>query len=202
MEIAEVLIAVIFFKITEITYNPKNYAWRLYEEKTVKEKKYRLKARYFLWVLFLAILSYPLESMALNIEFTNYNVIDFGTMNRGAIKDDIPTDGLVVRCTTGPATPGWTLKIKSEYPLTHESNPASMIPNTYFKWYGERTSDADNNSLVTMREDFTFEKTVYTGAAGEDQTDITLKFELTLPRDIQWGTYNTNHGRIVFTLTE
>jgi len=67
------------------------------------------------------------------------------------------------------------------------------------RWYGVSTSNATNTSLVMTREDFTFEKLVYTGAAAEAQTDITMKFELTLPALLEYGNYTTN---IVFTLTE
>ncbi len=138
------------------------------------------------------------EAAALSIEL-NYYSIDFGNMNMGAIKDDVPSDGLVITCTTTAATPRWTLKIRNDYPLTHISNPASIIPDTYFKWYGISTNNPSNTSLVMTREDFTFEKTIYTGLAGEVQTSITIKFELTLPSLLQSGTYNTN---IVFTFTE
>ena len=118
----------------------------------------------------------------------------------GAIKEDIPSNGLVVTCTTDQGN-SWSLKIRDDYPLRHVSDPSSMIPNTNLKWYGLSTSDPSNTSLVTTREDFTIERTIYMGAAGEGAsgTNITMKFELTLPPALQSGTYGTN---IVFTLTE
>lgn len=156
--------------------------------------------------MLLTILLYTSEAEALGIEFAGEmtEVINFGEMDSGSIESEMPTYGLIVRCTTGPTTGGWTLKIKIENELTHESNLASVIPNTNFRWYGVSTSDLNNTSLnIEYREEFTtYDKLVYTGDAKEDQTDITLKFELEIPRDIQWGTYDTRFGGIVFTLTE
>lgn len=150
------------------------------------------------------ILLHASEAKALSIELTNYNIIDFGEMNPGDIKDDVPPDGLVVRCTASSGTSGWTLKIKIDHPLTHVDNPASIIPNTNFKWYVESTSDTDNTSAnINQREEITtYDKTAYTGATSEEQTNITLKFQLELPPALQWGTYNTSYGHIILTLTE
>lgn len=175
----------------------------------MKKRRYNLlyqqvPARFILIALLLTILSHTSDTEALSLEFTNYDIIDFDSMTRGAIKDEIPPDGFIIRCTAGPNTVGWDLSVKIEHPLTHESNPASIIPNTYFKWYGESTSNLTNNSLIMQQrvEFTTFDTLIYTGNVDEDQTDITLKFELTVPRDAQWGTYNTRFGDIVFTLTE
>jgi hypothetical protein len=144
------------------------------------------------------------ETKALGIEFTNYTAIDFGEMSAGDIKDEVPYERLIIRCTASSGTPGWTLKVKIDHPLTHESNPASIIPNTNFKWYLVNTSDANNNptNLEQRTEFTTYDQTVYTGLAGEAQTDIEMKFQLELPTVLQWGTYSTNYGKIVFTLTE
>lgn len=155
-----------------------------------------------------AILLYPSEANALNIEFTNYNVIDFGSVDLSGgtvIIDDVPYDGLVIRCTAGPGTSGWMLEVKIEHELTHETNTASRIPNTNFRWYVESTTGNTNNIApgVNQKVEFTFDDVlVYTGDTGEDQTDITMKFHLELPPTLQWGTYNTKYGYIVFTLTE
>jgi len=144
------------------------------------------------------------ETKALGIEFTNYTAIDFGEMSAGDIKDEVPDDGLIIRCTASAGTPGWTLKVKIDHPLTHESNPASLIPNTNFKWYLVSTSDANNRptNLEQRTALEAYDQTIYTGLAGEVQTDIKMKFHLELPTILQWGTYNTNYGKIVFTLTE
>jgi hypothetical protein len=147
-----------------------------------------------------AIFLYTHDAEAVFSIDLNFYSIDFGNMNMGDIKDDIPSIGLIITCTTDQGNP-WYLKIRNDYPLKHISNPASVIPNTNFKWYGVSTSDPTNTSLVTTREDFTYEKTIYSGAAGEGAsgTDITIKFELTLPPILQSGIYSTN---IVFTFTE
>lgn len=135
------------------------------------------------------------EARALSIQLMNYTSLDFGSMNAGETKFDVPSNGLIVRCshTSGK----WTLSIRDDYPLGNITNPASTIPNTNFKWYGVSTSDPSNTSLVTTHEDFTTEKQVYRARAGELSTDITMKFELILPPFLQSGTYKTN---VVFTL--
>jgi len=156
---------------------------------------------FVLAILFLVVFSYSDKAEAVFSIELNYYSIDFGDMNMGDYKDDVPSNGLIVTCTTDSGQQ-WTLKIRDEWPLSHVSNPASVIPDTRFKWYGLTTSDsATNTSLVTTREDFTFEKNIYTGNAGEgaNGTDITLKFELTLPPVLQSGTYATT---VVFTFTE
>jgi len=131
----------------------------------------------------------------------NQSTIDFEGMDSGAsgsYRDDIPHQGMEVLCTTDQGN-AWSLLIRNDQPLAHVSNPASTIPNTNLKWYGVSTSDATNTSLVTLREDFTVEKTVYTAPNTEVQTTITMKFELTVPLAIQSGAYTSN---IVLTFTE
>ena len=154
-------------------------------------------------VVFFAILLFYGKAEAVFSITLNYFSIDFGNMDSGysgSFKDDVPSIGLVATCTTDEGN-AWFLNIRNDGPLTHVSNPASVIPNTYFRWYGISTSDPVNTSLVTAREDFTIERRVYSGAVGEGAsgTDITMKFELTLPPLLQSGSYDTN---IVFTFTE
>ncbi len=128
----------------------------------------------------------------------NYYSIDFGGMDMGDIKDDVPSNGLIVTLKTDQGNP-WFLRIRTDMPLTHVDNPSQVIPDTHFRWYGVSTSDVTNTTLVTSREDLTVEKTVYSGAAAETETDVTLKFELMLPALLQSGTYETT---VVLTLTE
>lgn len=152
------------------------------------------------FIIFFSLLLQGKAEAVFTIEL-NYYSIDFGNMDSGAsgsYKDDIPPQGVGVTCATDQGN-AWFLKIRNDQPLTHASNPAATIPDTDFKWYGVSTSDPANNSLVTTREDFTVEKTVYSGAAAENQTTITMKFELTVPPVIQSGHYESN---IVFTFTE
>jgi len=152
-------------------------------------------------VTLIALLLFPAAAGAVFTLELNQTAMDFGDMDSGAsgsYRDDIPHQGLEVLCTTDQGNPWW-LRIRNEQPLTHISNPSATIPNTNLKWYGVSTSDPNNTSLVTLREDFTVEKTVYTAPAVETQTTITMKFELTVPPVIQSGAYTSN---IVFTLTE
>ena len=130
----------------------------------------------------------------------NFYDIDFGNLNMGDIKDDVPGIGLTVTCMTDQGNP-WQLRIRTERPLTHAVDPSSFIPNTNLFWYGISTSAPMNNSLVKSQEDFTLERTVYTapGTEGNPGTDITLKFKVIVPRPVQSGIYNT---KIVFTFTE
>ena len=151
-------------------------------------------------LLFAAVLTTSsTANAAFSIEL-NFPDLNFGNMNMGDIKDDVPPMGLIVTCTTDLGNP-WSLNIRNDWPLMHVSNPSSVISNTDFKWYGVSTSDPANTSLIMTREDFTFERTIYNGAAGEgaNGTDIMMKFELTLPSLLQSGLYTSN---IVFTLTE
>lgn len=138
------------------------------------------------------------EALSLNL---NLYSVDFGNMDMGDIKTEVPAQGLTVTATTTAATLGWTLRIRNEEPFRHESNPASVIPDTQFRWYAVSTTGSETrfNYPVNQREDFTYEKLIYTGVAGEEETDITLKFELDLPTLLQSGTYRT---RVIFTLTE
>ena len=158
------------------------------------------KKLYLSIAVFLTVLLFQADAEAVFSIQLNYFSVDFGNMDMGVIKDDVPPDGLVVTCTTDQNN-AWSLMIRNDFPLTHVSNPASLIPNTNFRWYGISTSVPSNTSLVLTREDFTYEKTIYSGTAGEvaSGTDITMKFELSLPPLLQSGVYSTN---IVFTFIE
>lgn len=138
------------------------------------------------------------------IEF-NLHSIDFDSMDSGAsgsFKDDVPSQGLTITCTTDEGN-AWQLKVRNEQPLTHISNPGATIPDTSFRWYVESTT-GNTGQLgysLNQREDFTIEKTIYTGTAGEGAAgiDFTTKYELTVPPNIQSGDYSST---VVFTFTE
>lgn len=157
------------------------------------------------FIIFVIISSFFIQEKAeavftieLNLYSINFENMDSGAT--GSYRDNIPTQGLEVTCTTDQG-PAWFLNIRNDQPLTHTSNPASVIPDENFKWYGISTSDPINTSLVTTREDFTIERTIYRGAdnEGANGTTITMKFELTVPPIIQSGPYSTD---VVFTFTE
>ena len=141
----------------------------------------------------------PRAEAAFGIDLNFYS-IDFGSLNMGDTKDDVPAIGLTVTCTTDQLNP-WSLKIRNESPFTHTLNPSSTIPNTDLYWYGISTSVPGNNSLVTSQQDFTIERTVYSapGSEGSPGTQIILKFRVDIPTPTQAGSYTT---RIVFTFTE
>lgn len=130
----------------------------------------------------------------------NFYSIDFGSLNMGDIKDDVPGIGLKATCMTNQGNP-WQLRIRTERPLTHTVNPSSFIPNTNFFWYGISSSVPGNGSLVKSQEDFTVERTLYSAPGGEGMpgTDITVKFKVIVPRPVQSGIYTT---KIIFTFTE
>ena len=156
----------------------------------------------FIVLIFFVILLCQKEAEAVfSIELNSYS-IDFGGMDMGSIKDDVPPIGLVVTCTTDQGN-AWDLKIRNDQPLTHVSNPASMIPDTNFCWYVESTTGNISNLVYSLneRQDFTFEKTIYNdpGILGLSTTDITMKFELILPDLLQSGDYNST---VVFTFIE
>lgn len=142
----------------------------------------------------------PDEAAAVFSVDLNFYSIDFGSLDMGDIKDDVPGIGIMVTCRTDQGNP-WQLKIRADRPLTHMENPASFIPNTNFFWYGVSSNVPSNNSLDRNQEDFTLEKTVYTAPAGEGATgtEIILKFKVIVPRPIQSGIYTT---KVIFTFTE
>lgn len=137
------------------------------------------------------------EVFSINLNFYS---IDFGDLNMGDIKDDVPGIGLKATCMTNQGNP-WQLRIRAERPLTNTANPSSFIPNSNFFWYGISTTVPANASLVKSQEDFTVERTVYSapGSEGMPGTDITLKFKVIVPRPAQSGVYTT---KVVFTFTE
>ena len=150
--------------------------------------------------IFLAVFLYSSNASATFSVTLNFNSMDFGSLNMGDIKDDVPGIGITATCRTDQNNP-WQLKIRADRPLTHMENPASFIPNTNFFWYGISSNVPGNNSLDRNQEDFTIEKTVYTAPAGEGAagTEIILKFKVIVPRPAQSGLYTT---RIRFTFTE
>jgi hypothetical protein len=155
----------------------------------------------------LAISLHCFSAEALSIDFLNYNIIDFGAMDMGQIENNFPSDGFLIKCTASTGTPGWTLTVKLEHPLTHETNTASQIPNTNFEWYLVSTSDLNNQptNINQLVEFTTYDNTtnpVYTGLAGEEETDLEIKFRLEIPSALEWGYYDTRFSSIVFTLTE
>jgi hypothetical protein len=161
------------------------------------------KLKYILTVLILtfsAIFLWTEDAFATFSIALNFYSIEFGNLNMGDIKDDVPGIGIRVTCRTDQGNP-WQLRIRTERPLTHMVNPASFIPNTNLFWYGISSSVPGNSSLVTSQQDFTVERTVYTapGTEGMPGTDITLKFKIVVPRPVQSGMYTT---KIVFTFTE
>ena len=153
-----------------------------------------------LLVTFLAVFLYPTKAAATFSVNLNFYTMDFGSLNMGDIKDDVPGIGIKVTCMTDQGNP-WELKVRAERPLTHMENPASTIPNTNFFWYGISSNISGNSSLDTNQEDFTVERTVYRAPAGEGATgtEITLKFKVVIPRPAQSGIYTS---RVVFTFTE
>lgn len=150
--------------------------------------------------MFLTVFLHPCGAAATFSVTLNFNSMDFGSLNMGDIKDDVPGTGITATCRTNQGNP-WQLKIRADQPLTHIGNPASRIPNTNFFWYGVSSNVPDNNSLDKSQEDFTMERTVYTAPAGEGLagTEITLKFKVIVPKPIQSGIYTT---RIICTFTE
>lgn len=151
-------------------------------------------------VIFSAIFLYPRDAAAAFSVTLNFPSIDFGSLNMGDIRYDVPDTGITATCRTDQGNP-WQLKIRADQPLTHMESPASFIPNTNFFWYGISSNVPGNNSLDKTQEDFTMERTVYTAPAGEGDpgTEITLKFKVVVPRLIQSGIYATT---VIFTFTE
>ncbi|MDD5680350.1 MAG: hypothetical protein PHI59_03820 [Candidatus Omnitrophica bacterium] len=161
------------------------------------------KLKSILFVLlaaFLTVFLYSTEAAAVFSVDLNFYSVDFGSLNMGDMKDDVPGMGIRVMCRTDQGNP-WQLKIRADRPLSHMENPASFIPNTNFFWYGVSSNVPGNNSLDRNQEDFTMERTVYSAPAGEGVTgtEITMKFKVIVPKPAQSGIYTT---KIIFTFTE
>lgn len=166
-------------------------------EKYLKKIKFIFLA---ILIIFSAVFLHTRDAFAVFSVDLNFYSIDFGNLNMGDIKDDVPGIGIRVTCATDQGNP-WQLRIRTEKPLTNTINPPSFIPNSNFFWYGISSSVPENGSLVKSQEDFTVERTVYIapGTEGNPGTDITLKFKVIVPRPVQSGIYTT---KIVFTFTE
>ncbi len=129
---------------------------------------------------------------------TDLKSIDFGPMNPGDTRGDIPSQGVTIRCTTTQGN-SWQLRLHLETPLTHVTNPSSIITNDNFWWYGVSTTGS--GSLVMHEQNLLTEQIAYTAPAGEGASgiDIKLKFKLTLPNSLQSGQYAT---KIILTMIE
>ncbi|MBN1871908.1 MAG: hypothetical protein JW800_04970 [Candidatus Omnitrophica bacterium] len=164
----------------------------------------KIKAKFYitLIVALLASIVCSAEVYALSLEFLNHTDLDFGEMKMGEIKYDVPRDGLKIKCRTSAGTPGWRLKVRLDRPLTNIDDLSSIIPRENIYVYGITTSNDMNNSLLTTPTNLLREVTLYTGAAGEEETDITIKFQMELPPALKQGVFNTNFSDIVFTISE
>ncbi len=125
--------------------------------------------------------------------------IDFGRMNPGETKWNMPPAGIMIQAKTNGGKP-WYLKISNDSPFSSASN---VIPNSNFSWYGW-TSGAgkwygtgENSMSITPA-------LVYSSGAGEDNnlpagTVNHMKFRLKVPANQAPGNYTTV---VKFTMTE
>ncbi|MFH0772112.1 MAG: hypothetical protein V1933_05780 [Candidatus Omnitrophota bacterium] len=148
-------------------------------------------------VIFSMVSFFRSAEAAFGITLDAYS-LSFGSFNPGEIKTDVPEGSIIVTCASDQGN-AWNLKIKTEYPLVNSLNPASTIPNANLWWYGVSSTGA--GTLITAREDFSSEKTVYSAPAGEGTSgvEIKVKFEISVPKDVQSGQYSSN---IIFTIIE
>lgn len=125
--------------------------------------------------------------------------IDFGRMNPGDTKWDIPANSLVATAKTNNENP-WYLKIHSVFPL---SSGQSQIPLGNFIWYG--WTEGNGTWLGTGNDSLTLTTTLaYKSGTGEEinlpnGTVNHFKFKLVLPEKQKSGTYSTI---VKFTMTE
>ena len=124
--------------------------------------------------------------------------IDFGVMNIGDQRSDVPARGVVVTCASNQGNL-WKLNVYAQQPFTHENNSLSIIPNSDFYWFGVNTNGS--GILKKIAEDFTFEKTVYEAGSGEGSPPVSIevRFRLDVRDFIQSGGYQT---RVIFTMFE
>lgn len=161
-----------------------------------ENKKFLISCFFFCVIFSLLFFSRPAEA-TLGITLDSY-ALSFGNLNPGEVKSDVPQGSIIVTCSSDQGN-AWNLKIRTETPLANSLNPASMIPNANLWWYGVSTTGA--GSLITTKEDFDSEKTVYSAPQGEvaGSVEIKVKFEISVPRDVQSGQYTSN---VIFTIIE
>ncbi len=124
---------------------------------------------------------------------------DFETMKPGAVKDNVPAEGIIVTSKTNTGNP-WYLKISNDNPL---SSGPYVIPNSNLIWYG--WTDGVGTWYGTGNNPITFvPELMYASGANErnnlpDGTNNHLKFKLTIPSGQPGGKYLSN---IKLTMTE
>jgi len=124
--------------------------------------------------------------------------VDFGLMSSGDVKDNVPWQGVTVKCTSDQGNP-WDLRIRMDSPFTHENNPSSIIANDRFWWYGANTTGL--GTLITSQSDFSVERIVYQAPMGEGTAGINvgIRFKLAVPPNAQSGRYAAT---IILTMIE
>ncbi len=125
--------------------------------------------------------------------------IDFGRMNPGETKWNMPPAGIMVQAKTNGGKP-WHLKISNDSPFSSGSN---VISNSNFSWYGWTSGSGkwygtgENTVSITPA-------LVYSSGSGEDNnlpegTVNHMKFRLKVPANQAPGNYTTV---VKFTMTE
>lgn len=126
-------------------------------------------------------------------------LIDFGRMDPGDEKNNIPSRGLTVTSRTNSGNP-WYLKINSSSPF---SSGDKIIPYSSFRWTGWTDGSGvwfgTNNKTVSASPVL-----AYSSGAGEESnlpngTLNHFKFKLNVPKIQAPGVYTT---MVKFTMTE
>lgn len=126
-------------------------------------------------------------------------LIDFGKMNPGETKHNIPASGILVSSKTNNGNP-WFLKISHTSPFASANN---LIPDSNFKWTG--WSDGAGKWFGTVNNNIRITPSIaYTSGAGEENnlpngTTNHFKFKLAVPSNQAPGIYTTT---VKFTMTE
>jgi hypothetical protein len=124
---------------------------------------------------------------------------DFETMKPGAVKDNVPAEGIIVTSKTNTGNP-WYLKISNDNPL---SSGPYIIPESNLIWYGwtdgKGTWYGNGNNSITLVPDLMYASGATEGNNLPDGTDNHLKFKLTIPSGQPGGKYLSN---IKLTMTE
>ena len=136
------------------------------------------------------------------LDGSSVGTIDFGSMDPGSAKFDLPTTGIFQLDCTSDQGNAYTVFVSDSQPFTNTADGTQTIGNENFRWLGTFTTGAGTLSKSAYVNFSTLPAAVYQGVAGDAggaTQVIQMKFGLIVPASLRGGTYTTT---IRFTMTE